>query len=196
MQGARVFSDKADHDKAIADYSEAIRLDPKWERAYYYRGCEYLAKKKYDQAIADYTEVLRIAPNHIEALLNRGIAYQRTRHHEEAVNDFSKCIRLEPNSADAYNNLAWVMAVCPDAKIRNGKKAVEYARKACEIDGWKTWNNLGTLAAACAEVRNFEEAVKWQKKCLEMQPPKEELANARRALAIYEQKKPNHEDQE
>ena len=49
----------------------------------------------------------------------------------------------------------------------NGKQAVEYANKACDLTGWKNANYLSTLAAAYAEVGNFDEATKWQTKCIE-----------------------------
>ena len=51
------YAKKGDYDKAIADYTEAIRLDPKDAAAYYNRGTSYAHKGDYDKAIADYTEI-------------------------------------------------------------------------------------------------------------------------------------------
>src|SRR5213082_1238932 len=54
----------AEYDKAIADYDEVIRLDPKDVSAYIYRGCAYHGKGDYDKAIADYDEAIRLDPKY------------------------------------------------------------------------------------------------------------------------------------
>ena len=63
-------SDKKEYDKAIADYNEAIRLDPEGRRSpYYNRGYAWYDKKEYDKAIADYNEAIRLDPRDALALL-------------------------------------------------------------------------------------------------------------------------------
>ena len=54
FQSGAAAAQAGDHDKAIADFSEAIRLDPKRADAYYGRGTAYGHKGEYDKAIADY----------------------------------------------------------------------------------------------------------------------------------------------
>src|SRR6266404_1188228 len=69
------YSHKGDLDRAIADYSEAIRIDPKDAIAFNNRGSAYSHKGDLDRAIADYSEAIRLNPKDAIAFNNRGIAY-------------------------------------------------------------------------------------------------------------------------
>jgi Flp pilus assembly protein TadD len=111
----------------------------------------------------------------------------------DAIADYNEAIRLQPDYAKAYNNLAWLWAVCSEDRIRDGRKAEDYAKKACELTEWKSPNCIDTLAAACAETGDFGEAVKWERKYLEFNLPKEAADSARRRLSLFEMKKPYHE---
>jgi tetratricopeptide (TPR) repeat protein len=66
-RGEEYYSDEKDYDRAIAYYTEAIRLDPIYAIAYVSRGNAYDSKEDYDRAIADYEAALRINPNHTYA---------------------------------------------------------------------------------------------------------------------------------
>ena len=95
---------KGDYDRAIADFNEAIRLDPKSARAYGNRGNDYLAKGDYDHAIADYNEVIRLDPKSARAYNNRGGAYSAKGDRDRAIADHSEAIRLDPKYSLAYNS--------------------------------------------------------------------------------------------
>ena len=74
---ALAYDEKGEYDRAIADYTEAIRIKPDYAEAYRNRGVAYAEKGEYDRAIADYTEAIRLKPDYAEAYYNRGIAYAR-----------------------------------------------------------------------------------------------------------------------
>jgi tetratricopeptide (TPR) repeat protein len=72
----------SEFDKAIADYTAAIRLDPK---------------------IKDFSEAIQLNPQYAQPYQNRGEGYTRKRDFARAAEDFSAVIRLNPKDADAYN---------------------------------------------------------------------------------------------
>ena len=95
-------SNNGDYDRAIAAFSEAIRLDPKNVNAFGNRGIAYAKKGNNDRAIADYNDVIRLSPNYANAFLNRGIAYGKKGDNDRAIADFMEAIRLDPKNANAF----------------------------------------------------------------------------------------------
>jgi tetratricopeptide (TPR) repeat protein len=93
--------------------------------------------------IADYSEALKVKPTHALAWNNRGIAYTKQGQWDRAIADFSRFVDLRPASPAALNRLAWLLATCPEVKLRAPRRAVEAAKKAValapgEADGWTT----------------------------------------------------------
>jgi tetratricopeptide (TPR) repeat protein len=68
------YSHKKRYEWAIADYDEAIRLDPKNAFAFFNRGNAYMEKGQYDRAIADFDEAIKLNPNFAEAIKRRAEA--------------------------------------------------------------------------------------------------------------------------
>ena len=94
---------KGDYDRAIADSTEAIRLDPKDAHAYNNRGHAYYGKGDYDRAIGDYTEAIRLDPKDAKVFENRGVAYNLKGDFDRAIADSTEAIRLDPKFANAFN---------------------------------------------------------------------------------------------
>jgi tetratricopeptide (TPR) repeat protein len=177
--------------EALKDYAEAIRLDPRASNWYSNRGVIQLAGKKVDEAIADFTAAVDLTRDNEFAYRNRAAAYARKKDYAKAAADYARAVELNPQSAFNQNQLAWTLATVPDEKVRDGNRAVEVAKKACELTGHKNGGYLDTLAAAYAEVGRFAEAVEWQEKALKVgDMPIKDQDGARKRLELYKQKKP------
>jgi len=183
---------KKNFDNAISDYSEAIKINPEYREAFNNRGNAYRNKRDYDLAIADYDSAIRIMPKRGLYHRNRGNVLMDKRDYDRAHASFSEAVRLDANDADAADSLAWLMASAPDAKLRNGKRAVELAMKACELTQWKNGSYVDTLAAAYAEAGDYAEAIRRQQQALAVPEfEQSEGKNARNRLALYKAGKPN-----
>ena len=84
----------------------------------------------------------------------------------------------------AYNNLAWIYATSPDARIRNGKEAVMLAIKACELTRYEKAEVLKTLAAAYAEQSAFDKAVEYQQRAIDI-ASRDTREDYRKLLQLY-----------
>jgi protein O-mannosyl-transferase len=76
-----------------------------------------------------------------------------------AVQAHRAALAAQPQSPEILNNLAWLLATCPEADLRDGAQAVQLATHACELTQFQRTVMVGTLAAAYAEVSRFDEAV-------------------------------------
>jgi len=74
---AFVYAVAGELDRAIADFDEAIRLDPKDADTYRNRGLAYNSKGSYDLAIVDFNEAIRLDPKNAVFYTNRGNVYNR-----------------------------------------------------------------------------------------------------------------------
>jgi len=92
---------KSNHDRAIADYDIAIRLNPRNGDAYYNRGGAWGNKGDHDHAIADYDVAIKLNPKDPAAYSSRGFERAAKGEYSHAIADYGTAIRLNPKSAGA-----------------------------------------------------------------------------------------------
>ncbi|NMC19724.1 MAG: tetratricopeptide repeat protein [Thermogutta sp.] len=155
-------------------------------------GLLYSIQKRHGKALEQFDKVLAVEPRNVAALRGRADTLLSLGRHAEAIADYEKALEVDPNDSGVLNNLAWVLATSPDEKIRNGKRALELATKACELTEYKAAHILSTLAAAYAENGDFENARKWSQKAVELGSENEKEA-LQKELESYKRNEPVRE---
>jgi tetratricopeptide (TPR) repeat protein len=181
-----------DLDAADGDYSAAIDLQPDGGIGYFLRARVRHQQDRLDDALADISEHMRSHPDDPMAYLYRSVLHKQRKAFPEALADLNSAHRAAPDDPQVCNNLAWMLATCPDAPLRDGARAVALARLACEATDWKHPFCMGTLAAALAETGAFAEAAHWQAEALNLYPEAERAAGEAR-LELYRAGQPYRE---
>jgi tetratricopeptide (TPR) repeat protein len=104
---ADAYASNGDSARAIAHYSETIRLNPTLGGAFFFRGLEYSHQHQYERAISDYSEAIRLNRNVGPSALStayslRAEAYEGKRDHQNAISDYTEAINLNPKDPKLY----------------------------------------------------------------------------------------------
>jgi tetratricopeptide (TPR) repeat protein len=186
---------RGEYGRAVGDYTEAIRLDPRSALARNNRGLAWAGRKEYQKAVEDYTGALRLDPRNVPALGNRAVALARSKRYADAGRDFEAAMGIDA-TASLCREYAMFLATCPDPKYRDGRRAVELAKKAIDEAGLSAdWKYHAALAAACAEAGDFERAVAEQLTAAEEKAlNKDDRAMVEMRLDLYRAKKPYRDE--
>jgi tetratricopeptide (TPR) repeat protein len=176
-------------DQALADLNLLRRAMPNNAELSLQIAALYQAAKQPYKAIVAYDEVLEADPKSAPAFRGRADVQLSLGKQAEAIADYESALALEPQNSGVLNNLAWVLATSPEDKLRNGQRAIDLAKQACEITEYKQAHVLSTLAASYAESGDFETAITWSKKAVE-NGGDELKAQLTKELESYEEKKP------
>ena len=176
-KGKRYYENE-DYDTAIAEFTEAIRLDPSYADAYRCRGDAYQGKGQYNKAIKDLTEAIRLDPDNADAYFSRGDAYNWKEQYNKAIKDLTEAIRLDPDIplAYAWRGNAYKGKGQYDMAIKDLTEAIRLEPDNLLAYAWRgeAWSQLGK--------RN--QAIQDLEKVLSMNPglewAKEELRELRR----------------
>ena len=143
--------------------SIAERIDPDIEAGLLLQGRLWRAQKNAAKSIEFYRKYLQANPTDVSANLELGNYYIKLRSWKMALQHFEATLKISPNHIDYIERYAWIMAVCPDPRFRNGKKAKEFAERLSimrKFNEDQEFRSAMTVAVTFAELKDFENALK------------------------------------
>jgi tetratricopeptide (TPR) repeat protein len=183
--------------EAIEHYRKAIEIKPDYVDAHGNLANALAAQGRLDEALKEYQRTLELVPHSAQTHYKLALALQTQHHFAAASAEYQRALELDPQHLPARLNLAWLLATCPEASLRNGNRAVALARQAEQLaDQGESPRIFDTLAAAYAEAGRFDEAVETARRALKLNATQnnQPLAEAIQSrLKLYEAHSPYHE---
>lgn len=183
-------------EEAKSHFDAALRIQPQYVDALQNLGILLTEHGKVAEALNYLRQAVSIRPESAVLFSRLGLVLDMKGSAEQAAIYYRECLRSKPDQEDAANNLAWLLATHPDAKIRDGTEAVRLAEHACEVTAYQKPALIGTLAAAYAEAGRFDNAVATAEKAIQVASATgdPELAERnKQLLELYKSGKPYHE---
>lgn len=119
---------------ALADFNEAVRLDPFFAPAYVVRGDALRYASKYDLAFADLNQAIRLEPTYAMAYFVRGYARYARQDDQGAIADFSDAIRLDPSYGFAHYMRGTMYSRGPSTSAEHLNRAIADFTQALHLD--------------------------------------------------------------
>lgn len=194
---AMLAAGRRDFAAAIRDFRRLAARRPDDPTVFGQLGMMYVLADQPRKAIERFTRALELDEEDFASRRGRSDAEISIGDHAAAIADLEAALALKPDDSGVLNNLAWLLATSPDDDIRDGARAVELARKACEATEWRQAHIVSTLAAGYAEQGDFENARKYSRQACETGGVADDVMEQLESeLASYEEGKPWRERQE
>jgi superkiller protein 3 len=184
--------DRGELAAATEQFQKALEINPTYALAYNNLGLVRMAAGRYAESVELYRKAIALDPIFLEPHANLGCALGQLGQSGEAVTELRRYLHRHPDSAKVQGWLAWTLGTARDDKIRNGREALELARKAAAADNADP-SILDALAAAEAETGQYAVAVvsATAARDLALKFGQRDLAAAiERRIALYRQDKP------
>src|SRR6266481_10230501 len=183
-------------DDAIVHYQKAVAMRSDYFLARYGLGHALLEKGQLSAAIEHCRAALLIRPGNPDCHTILAIALDESGHSVEAIQHYERALEISPQSVSALNNLAWLLATCPDVSLRNGARAIQLAQQADQLSGGTNAVVLRTFAAGYAEAGQFGKAIESGRaatRVAQMQGDNSLAGELEQQIALYELGLPYHE---
>jgi spermidine synthase len=153
-------------EEAIALLRGVVALGPPEASPYVVLGRLLLARGQAAQAAAILNAATRNVPANTDLLLLLAAAQLEAGESRQAAATFRTVLKRNADHLAAMNGLAWLLATDPDPTVRDGNHAVRLAESVCRATGFRAFEPLDTLAAACAADGRFREAQEYAQQAL------------------------------
>jgi tetratricopeptide (TPR) repeat protein len=181
---------------AAVYFQKAVDLQPNYAEAQGNLAKVLAAQGRLDEAILHYRKTLELMPGSVQGHYRLGEALDARGDFVGARTEFETTLRLDPRHAQAQTNLAWLLAACPEAPVRNGAKAAGLAAQVRERYKDPSPEVLGVLAAAYAESGQFDKAAEAERQAVGLAAAKNDrplVQVLQSRLELYETGLPYHE---
>ena len=121
-----------------------------------------------DEALAAYQRLIEIDPAQVKAQLAVVNLLDGRGDRRGSIESLRRAHQSLPDDVDIANDLAWRLATCPEAELRNGDEAVTLAEQANKATEGQVPEILDTLAAAYAEAGRFDEAAEVARRAVDL----------------------------
>jgi len=177
-----------EHGAAIEAFRKVLAEKPDHVEATYLLASCLARLGREAEAIPFARKAVQLNSEYLPAHRLLGTLLGRKGEYREAISHMVTVLTARPDDPVSANNLAWVLATCPDASCRDGKRAVALAERACTATGYRVPTMLDSLAAAYAEAGDFRSAAATAKQALEIvrRNPKAQTHGAELRLKLYE----------
>jgi choline-sulfatase len=183
-------------DEAVVHYRRALDIDPRLAAAHNSLGSVLGSQGRLGEAVVEFRQALRVKPDDAEAQNNLGLALRSLGERAEALRHLQAALRLRPDWPAPMNEIAWILATHPDARIRNPGEAVRLAERAAERTDRRQPVMLDTLAAAYAAAGDFDRATAVAQEAMSLAAsggPAGLAGEIGTRLELYRQKRPFRE---
>ena len=137
---------------------EAIRLRPYYAEAHAALGAALCAQQRFAEGLEHLNTALTIAPDFAGAHQSLGEAYASQGQMSPAIAAYERALALRPDDVMVMNRIGWILATDAEDSIRNGARALELGLRATVLTRELDATSLDTLAAAQAEMGQWQRA--------------------------------------
>jgi len=169
-RGYYYYAEAQKYDAALADFDEALRLNPNVAKVWLNKGNVLAAMGRNDSSLVAFNRSLALQPNMADTWNNRGALKLQMQDYPGAIADCSRALELNPNHRDAYANRALA-----HVQLQQWAQAVDDSRRAVEVAPGRPDNylQLGTVAFGLTKLGRYGEAVATFDQVIREAPPNE-----------------------
>jgi protein O-mannosyl-transferase len=173
------YKDAGDYERAVADFTTALSINPQFIDAYNNRGLAYKNNREYKKALSDFDIAISLRPRYVKAWCNRGLTHTITGQYQKAIEDLTRAVAIDPQFALAYYNRGNAYAALDD-----DEHAIADYTQSLSLDpsSAEAYNNRANLLL---KEKLYDRAIADYTQALKYKP---EFTTARynRAVACYE----------